>query len=709
MSVRYGPNSIEPGPIVRLEKQIETGGEGTKLGATYTGTITGTLVAFKGSPQGGTLSGPDWGGPFNRFWQTSGYADVESVPADSRVASIHNKQEALRALFAVDGQWLEWQARSGAPPLKCQPRIKGITFEEGVWFDRCDYTIQIEADYLYVNGNPEVDTPYHDELISTASESWQMEDGDVAKTFRLTHTASAAGKRKFDSLGNQVGLPWQIAKEFIQNRLELGYDGISAFSPISGRSIAASSLLNDGSAIDLSTFDAYDFVRSENVDELAGTYSVNETWTLAVPSSGTDVYTVGVRKFSTEPNTTTSVVIQGTIKGFYTTLNDYDTRNANAEYVWSQLQGGNLFSRANSYVPNGISLNNQATVGTLDFNPNEGTINYSYEFSDRLSNGDAFEEYVISKTSSINDYKYSIEIQGKITGRQYESDTSPNDKIQRALFVWNNLDLYNRIISSNFFPNVAEDLRQNPASKKYDVDPSNGVISYVYSFDNRENDNDIANENVHEEYTISSGFSRENSIYTYTITGTVEGLSIVEGSGAREAKYRAAHDYWETVAASSFVSRIENNYGITLANTNPTETESQKNPTTGVITYTYRYTNEQPPYVAGALSEIITIQDINKNADINIFASIPVIARRPGPKLQDMATTPERVRGIDIETVFPPVAGANILAAYASSPSYDAIVAQITPTASEVFKVDDSETWVPRNGRYSRSVRWVYQ
>lgn len=709
MSVRYGPNSIEPGPIVRLEKQIETGGEGTKLGATYTGTITGTLVAFKGSPQGGTLSGPDWGGPFNRFWQTSGYADVESVPADSRVASIHNKQEALRALFAVDGQWLEWQARSGAPPLKCQPRIKGIIFEEGVWFDRCDYTIQIEADFLYVNGNPEVDTPYHDELISTASESWQMEDGDVAKTFRLTHTVSAAGKRKFDSLGNQVGLPWQIAKEFIQNRLELGYDGISAFSPISGRSIAASSLLNDGSVIDLSTFNAYNFVRSENVDELAGTYSVNETWTLAVPSSGTDVYTVGVRKFSTEPNTTTSVVIQGTIKGFYTTLNDYDTRNANAEYVWSQLQGGNLFSRANSYVPNGISLNNQATVGTLDFNPNEGTINYSYEFSDRLSNGDAFEEYVISKTSSINDYKYSIEIQGKVTGRQYESDTSSNDKIQRALFVWNNLDLYDRIVSSNFFPNVAEDLRQNPASKKYDVDPSNGVISYVYSFDNRENDNDTANENVHEEYTISSGFSRENSIYTYTITGTIEGLSIVDGSGAREAKYRAAHDYWETVAASSFVSRIENNYGITLANTNPTETESQKNPTTGVITYTYRYTNEQPPYVAGALSEIITIQDINKNADINIFASIPVIARRVGPKLQDMATTPERVRGIDIETVFPPVAGANILAAYASSPSYDAIVAQIIPTASEVFKVDDSETWVPRNGRYSRSVRWVYQ
>ncbi len=709
MSVRYGPNSIEPGPIVRLEKQIETGGEGTKLGATYTGAITGTLVAFKGSPQGGTLSGPDWGGPFNRFWQTSGYADVESVPADSRVASIHNKQEALRALFAVDGQWLEWQARSGAPPLKCQPRIKRIVFDEGVWFDRCDYTIEIEADFLYVNGNPEVDTPYHDELISTASESWQMEDGDVAKTFRLTHTASAAGKRKFDNLGNQVGLPWQIAKEFIQNRLELGYDGISAFSPINGRTIAGSSFLNDGSAIDLSTFDAYNFVRSENVDELAGTYSVNETWTLAVPSSGTDVYTVGVRKFSTEPNTTTSVVIQGTIKGFYTRLNDYDTRNANAEYVWSQLQGANLFSRANSYVSNGISLNNQATVGTLDFNPNEGTINYSYEFSDRLSNGDAFEEYVISKTSSINDYKYSIEIQGKVTGRQYESDTSSNDKIQRALTVWNGLDLYDRIISSNFFPNVAEDLRQNPATKKYDVDPSNGVISYVYSFDNRENDNDIANENVHEEYTISSGFSRENSIYTYTITGTVEGLSIVEGSGAREAKYRAAHDYWETVAASSFVSRIENNYGITLANTNPTETESQKNPTTGVITYTYRYTNEQPPYVAGALSEIITIQDINKNADINIFASIPVIARKVGPKLQDMATTSERVRGIDIETVFPPVAGPNILAAYASAPNYDTIVAQIVPTASEVFKVDDSQTWVPRNGRYSRSVRWVYQ
>lgn len=711
MSVRYGPNSIEPGPIVRLEKEIQVGGDGTKLGVLYNGTITGTLVAFKGSPQGGSLSGSDWGGPFNRFWQSSGYANEESVAAETRLKSIENKQEALRALFATDGLWLEWQARDGSAPLKCQPRIKRIVFDEGVWYDRCDYSIEIEADYLYLNGNPEVDTPYHNELISSANESWQIEDGEVAKTFRLTHTANAVGKRKFDNTGAQIGFPWQTAQEFIKNRLELGFDAFSSFSPINGQSIVASSVLNTGSALDLSSFNAYDFVRSETIDELAGSYSVNETWTLAVPSSGTDVYTVNVRKFSTEPNTTTTVGIQGTIKGFYTNLNDYDARIANAEYVWSQLQGGDLFTRVSAYAP-GVILNNQALVGTIDHNPLEGTITYNYEFSDRISNGDAFEEYTITRNQNITDYKYSIEVNGRIFGKRYESDVNPNDKFNRALTVWSTLKvppvIYNRIIDSNYFDDLS-DLRVNPASSKVDMDSANGTISYTFEFNNRKNDNDIDNENVHEEYNISSAFSREEGKTTYTITGTVEGLSIVDGSGAREAKYDAASNYLTNVTQPQVVGRIENYYSITLANTIPIEIELQKNPTLGTISYTYKYTNEPTPYIEGALSEVITIQDRNKAADVNVFASIGVLGRGAGPVLQPMGTTPERTRSLEIEAVFPPVGGINLLIAYAGAPNYDAVVAQIVPTTSEVYKSEDSESWTPRNGRYSRSVSWTYQ
>jgi hypothetical protein len=709
MGVRLGDNALIPAPIVKFDKQIQTAGEGTKLGVIYNITITGTLVAFKGSPQGGSLSGGSWGGPFDRFWQNTGYPPDESVVADSRLQYIENKQEALRALFATDGLWLEWQSADGSAPLKCQPRVKGITFSEGVWFDRCEYTIELESDYLYKNGNPEVDTPYHDELISSANESWQIEDADVAKTFKLTHTASAVGKRKFDSTGSQVGFPWQSAKDFIQNRLELGFDGISSFSPISGEIIAASSFLNNESALDLSTFNAYNFVRSETIDELAGSYTVNETWTLATASSGTDVYSVSVKKFSSEPNTTTSVGIQGTIKGFYTTLNDYDGRFSNAEYVWSQLQGTPLFTRVSSYT--NANLNTQPLVGAIDYDPINGTITYNYEFSDRLFNGDSFEEYVISKTNSLQDYKYIIEVQGKIIGRRYESDTDPNDKFNRALAVWNNIKtspiIYNRIIDSNYFPEI-DDLRQNPVSKKVDMDQPNGMISYVYSFDNRKNDNDLNNENVHEEYNLSRGFSREDGKYTYTITGTVEGLSIVDGSGAKEAKYNAANDYWEFIAESAIVPRIQSIYDITLSNTNPIETEVQKNPTLGTITYTYKYTNEPPPYADGALSEVITFQDMNKDADINIFALIPVLGRTVGPVLQDMATTPERVRSVEIEAVFPPVGGL-LLAAYASSPDYTSIINQLMPTASQVFKAEDSQTWIPRNGRYARSVKWIYQ
>lgn len=707
-TVIYNSNAIIPAPLVNISKEIQVAGDGTKLGTLYSLTLTGTLVAWKGSPQGGSLVGAGWGGPFLRFWTSTGYPADESVENISRLKSIENKQEALRALFADDGKWLEFQSPDGTAPLKCQPRIKSIQFQEGTWFQTCAYTITLEADKLYLNGNPEVDTPYHDELISSATESWQIEDSDVAKTYRLSHTMNAVGKRRFNSTGSEVRPAWQNARDFIQNRMGLGFTSATSFSPVGGNTIVASSFIGNNSIINFSTLNAYNFSRNDSVDELAGSYSLTENWLLSQAASGTDIYTISVKKFSQEPNTTTNVSIQGNIKGFYTNLNDYDARFAAAQYVWANLQGTPLFNRVQTYV-GAVTLNTQAVVGAVDYNPLEGTISYNYDFSDRQTNGDTFEEYTISKSFNQSDYKNTVEINGRIIGRRYESDTNPDQKFLRALTVWNSLKvhpvLYNRVVNAGYFPEI-DNLQPYPASKKVDMNQPEGIINYTYEFNTRENDNDIQNADVKEEYTLGSNFSRDDGKTTYTINGTVEGLTIIDGSGAREAKYAAASGYFGYVVLPSLLSRI----GAlgTISNTNPIETEIQRNPTVGTITYNYKFTNEPAPYNSGVLSETITISNINRAGDNKIVAELPVIARLAGPVLQDMNTTPVKEKRVDIETVMAPVHFGNLLTDQNAYPNYDSIIVTLTP-AGQVFKVDDGDSWVPRNGRYNRNVRWIYQ
>lgn len=711
MGVIYDNIALIPAPLAEYRRVPHLTGDGTPIGYIFEITISGTFLPNKGSPQSGSLSGAGWGGPSNLFWISSGYPPDESISLDHRLYAIEAKQAAVRDLFSKDGLWLEFQSPDGSIPLKCQPRFKDVVLNRDTWAVKCDYVIVLEADIMYLNGTPQPANVNVAELVSAANENWDLSDGEVAKTYRLSHTMSAVGKRQFDTQGNQVGLAWQNAQQFIQNRLGPGFNTTTGFSPIPGNQIVASSFLNNGSVIDLSTLTAYDFARLETIDEWAGSYSLTESWLLATAASGTDVYTITVHKMSEAPETTTEVAVQGLIKGFYTGLNDYNQRYSAAQYVWNQLDGANLYNRVQSYA-SGISLNQQALTGSVDYNPTDGTISYNYQFSDRIaSSGDIFEEYVVSKNVSQSDYKTTISIDGRIIGRRYETDTDPNLKFNRAFNVWQTLlpfpAMYNKVVGLGMFPEVV-DLKQNPVTQKVDMDKVNGVISYSYEFNNRKNDNDLNDENVYEEYGISSEFNRENGFKTYSIQGTIEGLNnLVTGSGAREAKINSAKNYWNLIAPSSLLNRVLTIAG-TLNNQTPIESEYQQS-TNGTISYTYRYTTEPVPYASGALSEILTVVNNNSNGTVNIFGRVPVPGRTQGPVLQDMSTTPEKVRQISIETVFPCAQGGNILNDINPPFNYDPIVAQLVPNAGTIYRDEDVYTWTPRTGRYTRSVQWTYQ
>lgn len=708
MPVSYNSCLLVPAPFLSIQEQRTKSSDGRTLGVVYSLRIIGKIDAWKGSPQGGSLAGAGWGGPYNRFWQNSGYPADESVLAAHRLASIENKIEALRALFATEGAWLEFTSPDGSTPMKVQPRINALNFTEGSWFETVDYTIDAECDLIYVNGTPIVPMSFS-ELIQNATESWDIQEADVVKTYRVTHSVNAVGKRTFDSLGNQVGDPWQNAKDFVTDRLVLGWNGASAFSSNAGQFIFNNSSSASGT-VNFSSLSPYNFARSENVDELGGSYSVTESWILA-QGSGTDVYNVSVKRLVDDPYTTVIASIQGTIKGFYSDLFDYDHRILGANWIWDQLKGNNLYNRVSQYV-SGVTLNTQAIGAALDYNPQEGSINYNYEFNNRIFNGDAFEEYTVSRKSSAEDYKTSFSIGGSIKGRKYDTDNDPTLPFQRATTLWNQLKvsptLYNRIISSKYFPDATGiGINQSPISVSVDMNEAEGTIQYAYDFNTRANDSVYPNDDVLEEYNISRSFSRDEGRIIYTINGTIMGLSVTDVPNPRAVKFTAATGYWEYYAKPNLYSRIAQYYQTALSNTLPQVEEVEKNPTVGQVSYNYQFYNYPLPILSGALSEIISVSEENAGGDVQVIANIPIPGRALGPVLQNVSTTTAKMRSLSIETVTYPTGGPDLLTAFNLRPNYDSYVTQLAPAGG--YKESDVYTWDWRGGRYSRQVRWIYE
>ena len=357
----YNDKRLIPCPRVSFVKRFIRSPDGTKLGSIWAITIIGTICADGGSPDStGT------------FWTIGGYPDFESIPGDSRLGSIFRKQEAIRELFSEDGHSLEWQSADASAPVKCNPRIIDINFTEDLWYNTSQYTISAEADIIYINGTAYGEDDF-DTYISDASESWSIEPDDTLlegpgeRTFRITHSLSATGRRVFDDTGSLLSgiLSYEWAKRWVTPRL--GTDFTIARSGNIGVPDYMSS---------------YNHVRSENVDELAGTYGIQESWILA---SGTAIEDFNISVKTSNSDGLTSVSIDGNIVGLEqrdSNLNLTVTKYNNADTKFSQISGL-ILNRAQTYA--GINLNIIPLSTTLSKAPFAGTISYSYEYNNRPS------------------------------------------------------------------------------------------------------------------------------------------------------------------------------------------------------------------------------------------------------------------------------------------------------------------------------------
>ncbi len=379
MPIIFDGKKIIPSPFVNINKSYATAGDGTKIGTVYSLILTGSLVAWKGSPSGNLLSSfwtlpgnpPDQGGILN--------------DSDARLESLLRKEEGMRRLFALEGKTLEIEPLNGSAPIKCNPRVLSIDFAQGVWFDRVDYTINMEADQLFIFGTTN-DEDAFSQFLTSASEDWQLEFGELDNFYNLTHNVNAVGKVHYDSNGILVRPAWEEAREWVQDRLGLDLIRIDASGSFN--------LFN-------TALTGYNHVRAESVNELGGSYGVSESWVIA---SGAVIEDFNVNlEQATNDNRRNTVTIEGSIKGLDTrdaSFNVTNTKYQSASGHFASITG-NLFSRAQTI--SGFTLNVTPVNKSIGRNTNTGIITYSTTYDDRPSNiiSDALTED-ISVTDNFN-------------------------------------------------------------------------------------------------------------------------------------------------------------------------------------------------------------------------------------------------------------------------------------------------------------------
>lgn len=389
----YNGNRLIPAPLVNLTKTYNRTQDNRPIGTSFRIVLTGTTVAYMGSPDSA-----------GAFWTLPGYPSDETITNPSRLRAIIRKIEAIRELFSIDGYQLEIQSGDGSQPMKCNPRVIDINFAEGLWYDRVNYTITLEADIVYINGTALGEDAFTD-LISDANEQWNFETDEtpegigLPRTYRLSHTVSAVGKTFYDETGTLTLEAWKQARSYVLQRL--GYSAVNAS--------------NSGINNLPSYYGGYNFMRTSQQDELAGSFSATENWLLA---SGKALEQFNCDIKSDASNGTTNVVIQGTITGLEERTADMAlsvSKYANADIHWSGIHNS-LLSRAQYYA--GINLNPfplSRLVGKNDIN---GTITYSYEYDSRPTNmfsGVSYESISINEIRP-SDLFASIPVIGRANG-----------------------------------------------------------------------------------------------------------------------------------------------------------------------------------------------------------------------------------------------------------------------------------------------------
>ena len=162
----------------------------------------------------------------------------------------------------------------------------------------------------------------------------------------------------------------------------------------------------------------------------------------------------------------------------------------------------------------------------------------------------------------------------------------------------------------------------------------------------------------------------------------------------------------------------------------PVSTSEGHDPLKGIITYSHQYTNKTKIF-SGVIAESV---DISVNGPGDVISEAFIIGRPLGPVLQNLNTRTSTTKSVNIEiTVVPPSSTQGFLLDQTQCPVYtgsqlfqqiEDLVEGLKPYGQakstvlnfnrnahigNVFIKSNTYNWNPAEGKYSRSVEWVYQ
>ena len=366
---------IRPCPVINIA-WTSSSNETEQLGGKYDLTLNGTLLPFGGSPifkfenRTNDKNGIQWtpsyypAGPGSK-------PPAQDFTTSGNLGSILSKQIALQELFANTCRKIEVASVNPGDSesiITFYPKFLGITFDEGVWVNMCDYSISLESVFMLDRGDHVIAPERHASkafgpgsagwpannkltlaqflnqvggLIDDLQETWSIESEDgngntvdpysgsenITKIYRLTRNVTAKGQNVSalaNCFGQDQGLTnvdlrsHEQARRYVQKYLG-GKTGMtttagnqhdrylnSGINPVIN--FFASGLLNLSAA----HYGGFNHSRSENIDVSQGTYSVQDNWIL---SSGNSYENYNLSLNFSQDNPRHTVSVEGVIKG----------------------------------------------------------------------------------------------------------------------------------------------------------------------------------------------------------------------------------------------------------------------------------------------------------------------------------------------------------------------------------------------------------
>jgi len=145
----------------------------------------------------------------------------QTLSTENKKAFILARQTAIMTQFKdysnASAKYFEVQPRDGTAPFKFLPRVKSINFKEDVWVDFCDYTIEMEADEIYIGKADGSSLKVPSGILdpSDVDESWSTEyNQEDLRLTKVNHKISAKSK----SVGAKSG--WEISKTEVLKKID---------------------------------------------------------------------------------------------------------------------------------------------------------------------------------------------------------------------------------------------------------------------------------------------------------------------------------------------------------------------------------------------------------------------------------------------------------------------------------------------------------